>query len=141
KELDWGGGLGVRYVPQDEPPPIEDWVSNLVGAVNKEVASRGWPYPEIWVEPGRSIVGEAGVTLYTVGSIKRLPGVNTYVAVDGGMMENPRPVLYGATYTPLLVIPPEADPAQRRVREQVSIVGRACESGDILVKRANLPEP
>ncbi|HEX6989899.1 MAG TPA: diaminopimelate decarboxylase, partial [Bacillota bacterium] len=140
-EVNLGGGLGVRYQPEDEPPGIETLVRTLVEGVRAAAGRHGLPVPRLMVEPGRSIVGEAGVTLYTVGSIKRLEGVRTYVAVDGGMMENPRPALYGARYTALLITPPGSPAAGRRPAEKVAVVGRACESGDILVSEAVLPEP
>ncbi|MFO7245830.1 MAG: diaminopimelate decarboxylase [Thermaerobacter sp.] len=141
EELDLGGGLGVRYVPEDRPPDIETLVQVLVDEARAAAARHGLPQPRLMVEPGRSIVGEAGVTLYTVGSIKRLEGVRTYVAVDGGMMENPRPALYGARYTALLAAGPGSVPAGQRRPETVAVVGRACESGDVLVPETVLPEP
>lgn len=140
-ELDLGGGLGIRYLPEDQPPSIETWVRTLVEEARAAAAGQGLPLPRILVEPGRSIVGEAGVTLYTVGSIKRVEGVGTYVAVDGGIMENPRTALYGARYTVLLAPGPGSEPAGKRRTETVAVVGRACESGDVLVPEATLPEP
>ncbi|HEY8450049.1 MAG TPA: diaminopimelate decarboxylase [Bacillota bacterium] len=140
-ELDFGGGLGVRYLPEDAPPSIEALVAALVAEVRRQAEERGWPLPHLLVEPGRSIVCEAGVTLYEVGSIKRLPGVRTYVAVNGGMMENPRPALYDARYTALLVPGAGSTPLSERPLERVAIVGRACESGDVLVREIELPRP
>lgn len=140
-QLDLGGGLGVRYLPGDTPPSVDQWVTTLVEQVRYEAERRGWSIPHLIVEPGRSIVGEAGVTLYQVGSVKRVPDVRTYVAVDGGMMENPRPALYNAEYTGLLVPGNGAVPLKDRLLETVAVVGRACESGDILIPRAVLPEP
>ncbi|MBE3574331.1 MAG: diaminopimelate decarboxylase, partial [Firmicutes bacterium] len=98
RELDLGGGLGVRYTADDDPPPIEDLVEVITGAVAERAAALDLPLPRLVVEPGRSIVAEAGTTLYTVGAIKEIPGVRTYVAVDGGMNDNPRPALYQARY-------------------------------------------
>ncbi len=134
RELDVGGGFGVRYAPEDAPPPPEEFVAACLGALRSECAARELPVPHLIVEPGRSIVGEAGFTLYTVGAVKEVPGLRTYVAVDGGMADNPRPALYGARYTAVLAARPLAEP----VRE-VCLVGRYCESGDVLVPRLALP--
>src|SRR3990170_7539474 len=102
EELNLGGGLGIRYVSGDEPPSIEQYVQALIAVVKAKVAEHRLNPPKVYVEPGRSIVGDAGVTLYTVGAIKTIPGVRTYVSVDGGMFENPRPALYGARYEAVL---------------------------------------
>lgn len=139
--LDLGGGLGVKYLPDDQPPSVEQWIETLVTEVRQQATSRGWPVPGLIVEPGRSIIAEAGVTLYRVGSIKRVPEVGTYVAVDGGMMENLRPALYNARYTGLLIPGPGNTPLQYRPFETVAVVGRACESGDVLIPKITLPQP
>lgn len=141
EQLDLGGGLGVAYVPGDRPLAIEAYVETLVAAVRAEAGKRSLPAPRILVEPGRSIVAEAGVTLYTVGAIKRIPGVRTYVALDGGMMENPRPALYDAVYTAVVLPRPGSQPPAQRPRETVALVGRACESGDVLIREIELPQP
>src|SRR3989442_1679213 len=98
EELNLGGGLGIRYLTTDEPPSINDYVRALADVVTAQVREQRLSPPRLSVEPGRSIVGSAGLTLYTVGAIKSIPGVRTYVAVDGGMFENPRSALYGAHY-------------------------------------------
>jgi diaminopimelate decarboxylase len=96
---------------------------------------RGLPTPEIWIEPGRSIIGNAGTTLYTIGSIKPIPGIRTYVAVDGGMADNLRPVLYQAKYEAIL-----ANKANLAPSETVTIAGKCCESGDVLIWNIPLPK-
>ena len=124
--LNLGGGLAIAYTNEDEPPSVESYVETLLGAAPDNVT--------VLCEPGRSLVGNAGVTLYTVGTVKHIPGVRTYVAVDGGMSDNLRPMLYGARY--------EAEIADRFGGDTVcTIAGMHCESGDILVRDATLDEP
>jgi diaminopimelate decarboxylase len=124
--LNAGGGLAIAYTVDDRPPSIEDYVDALARAAPDDVT--------LLCEPGRSLVGNAGVTIYTVGTVKRIPGVRTYVAVDGGMADNLRPMLYGARY--------EADIADRFGGEDpCAIAGMHCESGDILVRDAKLNDP
>jgi diaminopimelate decarboxylase len=124
--LNLGGGLAIAYTNEDEPPSIESYVETLLGGAPEGVT--------VLCEPGRSIVGNAGVTLYTVGTVKHIPGVRTYVAVDGGMSDNLRPMLYGARY--------EAEIADRFGGDTVcTIAGMHCESGDILVRDATLADP
>jgi diaminopimelate decarboxylase len=130
-ELVVGGGLGVPYVGGEEAPTIAQWAR----AVHDGAADAGIPSGvRITTEPGRSIVATAGVTLYTVGTIKELPGIRTYLAVDGGMSDNPRPVLYGSGYEAFL---PRATWAERSF--VATIVGKHCESGDVIVRDASLP--
>jgi diaminopimelate decarboxylase len=130
-ELVIGGGLGVAYVVGEAAPSITDWAAALRrAAVNVGIP----PSVRITAEPGRSIVAAAAVTCYTVGTIKALPGIRTYVSVDGGMSDNPRPVLYGSGYEAFL--PRETDAARPFV---ATIVGKHCESGDIVVRDAKLP--
>ncbi len=136
EELDLGGGLGVRYLPEDQPPSVEAYVSTLARIVRGRSAEHGLPLPRVMVEPGRSIVGDAGATLYTVGAVKRIPGVRTYVSVDGGMYENPRPSLYAAQYLSVL-----ADRLAEPPGAAVTVAGRCCESGDVLIWEAYLPDP
>ncbi len=136
EELDLGGGLGVRYLPEDQPPSVEAYVSTLARIVRGRSAEHGLPLPRVMVEPGRSIVGDAGATLYTVGAVKRIPGVRTYVSVDGGMYENPRPSLYAAQYLSVL-----ADRLAEPSGAAVTVAGRCCESGDVLIWEAYLPDP
>jgi len=133
-EVNLGGGLGIRYTSSDRPPSIEAYVRTVAEAVQQACDAHGFPLPALFVEPGRSIVGPAGVTLYTVGAVKRIPGVRTYVAVDGGMYENPRPALYGARYEAALADRPDDLPTQ-----VVALAGRCCESGDVLIWEAHLP--
>jgi diaminopimelate decarboxylase len=124
--LNLGGGLGIAYTRDEHPPPIEEYVDALLSRAPAEVT--------VLCEPGRSLVGNAGVTIYTVGTVKRIPGVRTYVAVDGGMSDNLRPMLYGARY--------EAEIADRfGGSDEVTIAGMHCESGDILVRDAVLDDP
>ncbi|HUR18321.1 MAG TPA: diaminopimelate decarboxylase [Acidimicrobiales bacterium] len=131
-ELCVGGGLGVAYVEGEEAPTITQWAQT----VHSACAAAGIPSGvRVTAEPGRAIAAAAGLTLYRVGTIKRLPGVRTYVAVDGGMSDNPRPVLYGSGYEAFL---PRATPAERPLR--ATVVGKHCESGDLLVRDAFLPE-
>jgi len=135
EELNLGGGLGIRYLSTDEPPSIDAYVGALAEVVTAKVAQHRLAPPKLFLEPGRSLVGDAGVTLYTAGAIKAIPGVRTYVAVDGGMFENPRPALYGARYEVVLAGRPDAPPVQT-----VAVAGRCCESGDVLIWEARLPE-
>ena len=136
EELDLGGGLGVRYLPEDRPPSVEAYVSTLARVVRRRASEDRLPLPKVMVEPGRSIVGDAGATLYRVGVVKTIPGVRTYVSVDGGMFENPRPALYGARYQGVL-----AERLDEAPTTAVTIAGRCCESGDVLIWDARLPEP
>lgn len=137
RELDLGGGLGIPYEPTDDPPAIEAVVEALAKSVLAECAGAGLAPPRLVLEPGRSIVGPAGVTLYTVGDRKAIEGVRTYVAVDGGMADNPRPITYGARYQAELANRDGASGAP----ERVTIAGRYCESGDVLIPEIDLPSP
>ncbi|MGH2348926.1 MAG: diaminopimelate decarboxylase [bacterium] len=134
EEINCGGGLGIRYLAADEPPSIADFVAAVAGTVKAAAAQYHLSPPRLFVEPGRSIVGDAGVTLYTVGAIKSIPGVRTYVAVDGGMYENPRPALYGARYEAVRADRPADPPSQT-----VALAGQCCESGDVLIWEAAVP--
>ncbi|MBE3519296.1 MAG: diaminopimelate decarboxylase [Firmicutes bacterium] len=133
EECDLGGGLGVAYVPEDKELSVKDYCEALVGSFRERLSSLGLPCPRIFIEPGRSIVAQAGITLYKVGTIKRLPSGQRLLAVDGGMADNPRPMLYSAKYRCLLA---------RQAREgQLSyrVVGKNCEEGDTLIEEAFLP--
>lgn len=134
QNLNLGGGLGVKYLESDLPPSIENFVNLIVDNVENEVRKNNLKMPKILVEPGRSIVAEAGITLYTIGTIKEIPGVRKYLIVDGGMTDNPRPILYKAKYEAVLVNKINNPP-----KEMVTIGGKCCESGDILIKDLNLP--
>ena len=127
-----GGGLGIAYTAEDEPPSIDTYVDIKVRGV-AEVFGEG---VRILIEPGRSLVGNAGVTAYRVGTIKEIPGVRTYVAVDGGMSDNMRPMLYGSRYEALI-----ADRAAAVPDTQATIAGMHCESGDVIVRDAMLAAP
>jgi diaminopimelate decarboxylase len=127
-----GGGLGVAYTAEDEPPPIDDYVDVKVRGV-AEVFGAG---VRILVEPGRSLVANAGLTVYRVGTVKEIPGVRTYVAVDGGMSDNLRPMLYGSRYEALI-----ADRAGAEPDTLVTVAGMHCESGDIIVRDVMLADP
>lgn len=133
-QLDLGGGLGIRYTKEDMPPSIEDFVKLISGAVKSAAVKRNFPLPRLLLEPGRSIVGEAGVTLYRVGVIKDIPGIRRFAAIDGGMADNIRPALYQAVYEAAL-----ANKAGEEPVEKVAIAGKACESGDILIREVLLP--
>lgn len=133
-EVDLGGGLGIAYVAGDRPVPVQDYAAEVADAVIAGAAHHGVATPRLMVEPGRSVVGRMGVTCYTVGTVKVVPDIRTYVAVDGGMSDNMRTALYGARYETLLADRPGAPrPLQARV------VGKHCESGDIVVTDALLP--
>lgn len=135
KVVNLGGGFGIRYVDGDTPLQVSQYVKAITDAVKNHFAGLGSELPEIWVEPGRSIVGDAGTTLYTVGTSKDIPGVRKYVAVDGGMTDNPRPALYESKYEALL-----ANRAKEEPEETVSIAGKCCESGDMLIWDLELPK-
>ncbi len=135
-ELNLGGGLGIAYRRGDRPLPIPTYADAVLSAVRRETARWHLPVPSLAVEPGRSIVGPAGLTLYRVGTIKHLPGVRTYVSVDGGMSDNLRPALYGAEYEYVLAGRPAVVPHHM---QPVTIVGKHCETGDVLARDAHLP--
>ncbi|WP_058303792.1 diaminopimelate decarboxylase [Gorillibacterium timonense] len=133
--LNLGGGFGVRYVEGDKPLEIADYVKAITANIYSTFTDNGYPVPSIWVEPGRTIVGDAGTTLYTIGSMKELPGIRKYVSVDGGMTDNPRPALYQAKYEAML-----ANRGHDANEETVSIAGKCCESGDMLIWDLELPK-
>lgn len=133
--LNLGGGFGIRYTKEDEPIQPSQYVKEIIEEVKKWVEHYAMKMPEIWIEPGRSLVGDAGTTLYRVGSHKDVPGVRKYLAVDGGMSDNIRPALYQAKYEAVLANKPLAS-----VKETVSIAGKCCESGDMLIWDLPLPE-
>ncbi|MCU0641412.1 MAG: diaminopimelate decarboxylase [Candidatus Margulisbacteria bacterium] len=127
-EIGLGGGIGISYLPEQKPPTIREFAAAIAGVL------RGKTEAKLILEPGRSIVGQAGVTLYTAGVVKEIPGVRKYVITDGGMADNPRPILYDAVYEAVL-----ANKAKAEAEEKYRVVGRFCESGDILIKEASLP--
>ncbi|MGB5712026.1 MAG: diaminopimelate decarboxylase [Waterburya sp.] len=133
--LNVGGGLGIRYTESDDPPSISEWVQAVSKAVEKACYEAALPLPRLIAEPGRSLIGSACVTAYTVGSRKEIPDFHTYVAVDGGMSDNPRPITYQSVY--LAVI---ANRMTEPIIEEVTIAGKHCESGDVVIKDATLPK-
>ncbi|MFY0542996.1 diaminopimelate decarboxylase, partial [Brevibacillus sp. H7] len=133
--LNVGGGFGIRYVEGDTPLPPEAYVRTITSAVRDEWTARNLPLPELWIEPGRSIVGDAGTTLYRVGSTKEIPNVRKYLAVDGGMTDNLRPALYQARYEAAI-----ANKMNEPADDVVSIAGKCCESGDMLIWDVALPQ-
>ena len=136
--LNLGGGYGIWYTDEDRkisPEGYAEYLQALIAAVKEKAQEKGLKLPYLLIEPGRSIVGEAGITLYTVGAIKEIPGVKTYVAVDGGMFDNPRYALYQSKYTPIL-----ANRANEEHTEIVSIAGKCCESGDLIAVNVALPK-
>ncbi len=135
--LNMGGGFGIWYTDEDAKIDVngyKSYLQALIHAVKKGCAEYGLKLPYILIEPGRSIVGEAGITLYTVGAIKEIPNVKKYVAIDGGMFDNPRYALYQSKYTAIL-----ANRANEKPCELVSIAGKCCESGDLIGTNFNLP--
>jgi len=132
-EFDIGGGFAVPYTLDSEVPTIADYARAVTGKLNSLVSELGLSHPRLIMEPGRAIVGQAGVALYKVGVIKEIPGIKKYVCVDGGMSDNIRPALYGAKYEALV-----ANKASEAEREVVTIAGKLCESGDILTNDINL---
>lgn len=132
--MDMGGGLGIAYTRDDEPPSVEAFADMVMDSVAEEWDAAGLPRPRVMVEPGRSIVGRSGLTVYRVTGTKDIPGVRQYAAVDGGMSDLMRPMLYGATYEALLPERPEAE-----ATEVLRLVGKHCESGDVLIQEADLP--
>ena len=133
-QLDVGGGLGIAYTDSDEPTPIFDWAKAVATKVSEAFKQRNMQLPDLFVEPGRSMIGTAGVTLYAAGHTKDIQGKPRFLAVDGGMADNPRPITYQAKYT-TCVANRMNEPAPTK---PVSLVGRYCESGDIIVKEAYL---
>ena len=134
KELDIGGGIGVRYIADQPTPDIRETILTVASAMKARAAELGITLPTVSFEPGRSIVADSGLTLYTVGTVKRIPGYKSYVSVDGGMADNPRYALYGSPYT---IIPVMGEVGEDST--PVSVVGRCCESGDILQENVPLP--
>jgi len=134
REFSPGGGFAVQYRASRPAPPISEYARIVVGSLEKACAAHHLPLPAMSIEPGRSIVGRAGVALYTAGARKAIPGLRTFVSVDGGMADNIRPAIYGSEYEAIVANKPLV-PAE----ETVTIAGRYCESGDILIKDVNLP--
>lgn len=135
KEIDFGGGFGIYYTNQDEPRTTEEYCSTIINKVDEVCKRTGQERPILTIEPGRSIVANAGTTLYTIGAVKEIPNVRKYVSVDGGMTDNIRPALYNAEYECAI-----ANRMEGEAEETVTIAGKCCESGDILLEHVKLPE-
>lgn len=135
-ELNLGGGFGIRYTEKDDPLPYAEFMNRVSNELKAACQALALPMPRVYIEPGRSIVGPAGITLYTVGSIKTIPSVRTYVAVDGGMGDNPRYALYGAEYEAVI-----ANRADERKTFQATIAGKCCESGDLIGEGMKIQPP
>ncbi|MEA2452908.1 MAG: diaminopimelate decarboxylase [Actinomycetota bacterium] len=135
RELNVGGGLGIAHTRDEMTPDPAEAVERMSSAIAKSFGAQGLPVPQIFVEPGRSIVGSSAVTLYRIGTVKRIPGVRTYVSMDGGMSDNIRPALYSARYEAFLANRMDAPEGPR-----VTVAGKHCESGDILIKDVHLPD-
>jgi diaminopimelate decarboxylase len=134
-ELNIGGGLGIRYVESDDPPSIEDWVKTVSAGVTDAFITSGLALPKLLCEPGRSLVGSTCVTAYTIGGSKTVPDIRTYITVDGGMSDNPRPITYQSKYRAVV-----ANHMSATLSQTVTIAGKHCESGDILIKDIQLSE-
>lgn len=136
EELNLGGGFGIHYAKNDAPLPYDQYMELVSTAVFRKCEELDLKVPFIFIEPGRSMVGEAGITLYHIGGIKHIPDIRTYVSVDGGMTDNPRYILYQAKYTALI-----ANKANQPAETKVTIAGKCCESGDLIQEDAMIQEP
>lgn len=134
-ELNLGGGFGIKYTDNDNPTAYDNYMNSVSQAVHAKAEEYGIPVPFIYIEPGRSIVGEAGITLYTVGAVKTIPDVRTYVSVDGGMCDNIRYALYQSEYTVVT-----ANKADKEPNAVVTIAGKCCESGDLIQENTKIAE-
>lgn len=136
EELDLGGGFGIKYIEEHTPAAFDEYMKNVARVIKTECEERGIKTPFIIIEPGRSIVGEAGITLYTVGAIKTIPDVRTYVSIDGGMCDNPRYILYQSSYMAVI-----ANKADEKADFLATIAGKCCESGDMIQKDTYIQKP
>ena len=134
KELNVGGGLGIKYTSEDDPPSIDDWVNTISTSVLNSCKKNNLNLPTLMCEPGRSIVSTAGVTIYSIGAFKEIPGLKTYLSVDGGMSDNPRPITYQSNYSACLV----NNPCNLKKTNKYSVAGKHCESGDVLFKEIEI---
>ena len=134
KELNVGGGLGIKYTEEDDPPSIDEWIKTVSLSVVKACDKNNLKLPILMCEPGRSIVSTAGVTIYKIGSFKKIPGIRTYLSVDGGMSDNPRPITYQSNYSACLV----NNPLNSNAKNKYTVAGKHCESGDVLFKELEL---
>lgn len=135
EELDLGGGFGIYYTDEDTPKEIEEYCLSIINKADEVCEELNMKLPILTVEPGRSIVGNAGITLYTVGAIKEIPSIRKYVSVDGGMSDNIRPALYSANYDSLI-----ANRVFNNYKEVVTVAGKCCESGDVLLNSIEMPK-
>ena len=135
KKLNLGGGYGIMYTKEDDPVPYDEYIKNVSEVVKRTAQKRGIDCPFILMEPGRSIVAPAGITLYTVGGVKDIKNVRKYISVDGGMSDNPRYIMYESEYSAVV-----ANNANAKAKEKVTIAGKCCESGDLLIKDTMMPE-
>ena len=136
KELNLGGGFGIKYTAGDDPLDYDEYMRIISETVKAEAEAQNFPVPFMLCEPGRSIVGAAGITLYTVGSVKDIKDVRTYVSVDGGMCDNPRYILYGSKYSMMI-----ANKADKPADTKVTVAGKCCERGDLLQENVMLQKP
>jgi len=134
EELNVGGGLGIKYTENDDPPSIDEWVKTISTSVVKACNDHNLDFPTLMCEPGRSIVSTAGITIYKIGAFKEIPGIRTYLSVDGGMSDNPRPITYQSNYSACLV----NNPFNINSKNKFTIAGKHCESGDVLFKEIEL---
>jgi diaminopimelate decarboxylase len=132
-EINVGGGLGIKYTEADDPQSIDEWVKNVATALRIACDVHGVAYPRVLSEPGRSLIGSSCVTAYTIGGNKTVPGIRTYISIDGGMSDNPRPITYQSQYRAIV-----ANKMSAPMTETVTIAGKHCESGDILIKDAQI---
>ena len=131
KELNLGGGFGIKYTGEDKPAPYSDYMNRVAAVIKKKAEEHSMELPFIIIEPGRSIAGAAGITLYTVGAVKEIENVRTYVSIDGGMTDNPRYILYQSTYEILCT-----NKANEPKTEKITLAGKCCESGDLIQENA-----
>ncbi len=134
QQVNVGGGLGIRYTESDDPPSIAAWVEQVCDSMTQACEAKGLDLPKLICEPGRSLIGSACVTAYTVGSQKEVPGIRKYITVDGGMSDNPRPITYQSVYRSVV-----ANHMSAPCTETVTVAGKHCESGDVVIKDASLP--
>ncbi len=137
QKLNLGGGLGIKYTENDDPPSIDEWVKTISRSVVKACEKHNLNLPTLMCEPGRSIVSTAGITIYRIGAFKEIPGIRTYLSVDGGMSDNPRPITYQSSYSACLVSNPLNIDAKNN---KYTIAGKHCESGDVLFKDIELAD-
>ena len=136
KELNLGGGFGIKYIPENDPAPYRSYMQKVSNVVHQVCKDKDLALPYVIIEPGRSVVGPAGITLYTVGAVKEIPNIRTYVSIDGGMTDNPRYILYGSKYD--AVVANRADQPRESV---ITLAGRCCESGDLIGENMSIQTP